>query len=129
MSRTECRGFSKEHQGSIAQVCPRRPRYRRPETEQGSAVCVVAGPVVRPAAVHTLSQVEDASANMGPLEKAQGDLRQKGRVGIGGKPGRYGEQSPRIVGAVAALRPRMIQLCVFEDPKRIGQVGQVAQSR
>jgi hypothetical protein len=71
---TEVRGFTEEHEGSIAQVRPRRPRHGGPETEQGAASRVVARSIVRPGAVHTLPQAEAAPANMGPLEKAESDL-------------------------------------------------------
>ncbi len=93
---TEVRGFTEEHKGSIAQVGPRRPRHRRPETEKGAAGHVVAGSDIRPHVVHTVSRAEAAPANMSPLEKAEGDLYEGGRVGIPGQPGRDGEQSPGV---------------------------------
>jgi hypothetical protein len=51
----EVRGLTEEDESSIAQVRPRRPRRRRPKTQQGAAGRVVAVWIIRPSAVHALS--------------------------------------------------------------------------
>jgi len=76
-----------------------------------------------------LPQAELAGTKMSPLEEAKGDLGQEWRVRVSGQPGRDSEQPTGVVGAEAAFRPWTVQLGVFEDPNRIGQSGQVVQSR
>ncbi len=80
--RTEVRGLTEEHKGSIAHVPPRCPCHRRPETEQGAASRVVARSIFRPSAIHALPQAEAPPAEMSPLEEAEGDVGQEQRIGV-----------------------------------------------